>query len=222
MSHEIRTPLNAIVGFANIIATDDGETFDAKERKTFIDTMNQNCELLLNLIGDILEISRIESGNISMSFKKQNVNNLVRELYNTYHLLVKPSIDLKIELYPEPIWANVDKHRFSQVIINFLSNANKFTDVGYIKLGSQFDAIKGEITVYVEDTGKGIPKEEQKMIFERFYKRDEFAQSTGLGLSICKSIAEKHCGRIELHSELGKGSRFEFILPAITDQIKTN
>lgn len=211
MSHEIRTPLNSIVGFANILALEDG--LSSVEREEYIGTINKNSELLLKLINDILELSRIESGYMSFSFKKCRVRELIDDIYMTHQVLIAPRLEFLKEVDNIPLEINVDRERLIQVLTNFLNNASKFTETGYIKLGYIYLPDEGHVRIYVEDTGRGIPREEQRMIFSRFYKQNEFSQGAGLGLSICQVIIEKLGGRIELKSEVGKGSRFTVILP---------
>lgn len=214
MSHEIRTPLNAIVGFANLLV--DGEDLSDQEKLDFITTINNNCELLLKLINDILEISRIESGNMTFSIETCDLNNLIEDIYRTQTLMMPSGVQLLKELPPHPVIADTDATRLNQVITNFINNAIKFTSSGHILIGLHTNAANKELSLFVEDTGKGIPAAEQKMIFERFYKQDEFVQGTGLGLSISRVIAEKLGGKITLWSEEGKGSRFTIILPYST------
>ena len=211
MSHEIRTPLNSIVGFANILALEDG--LSSVEREEYISTINKNSELLLKLINDILELSRIESGYMSFSFKRCKVRELIDDIYMTHQVLIAPHLEFLKEVDDTPLEINVDRERLIQVLTNFLNNAGKFTETGYIKLGYSYLPDEGKVQIYVEDTGRGIPREEQRMIFSRFYKQNEFSQGAGLGLSICQVIIEKLGGKIELKSEVGKGSRFTVILP---------
>jgi len=215
MSHEIRTPLNAIVGFSNILAVDEG--LEPEERCEYIKTINRNSDLLLSLINDILELSRLESGYMSFEFALCRMSELVDEIYQTHQMLVPEYLEFIKEPDAVQVEVNVDKGRLIQVIANFLNNASKFTTSGYIKLGYRYLSETSEVAVYVEDTGCGIPQAEQKMIFGRFYKQDEFSQGTGLGLSICQVIAEKLQGKIDLWSEPGKGSRFTVVLPVISD-----
>ena len=210
MSHEIRTPLNAIVGFSQLLASD--MEFSAEERTTFIDTINHNNELLLKLIGDILDISRIESGQIEFVEHVTSMDKMMKDVYQSFsiqmpkHLQFKyhcPDIDLKI---------CIDTVRMQQVLTNFLTNAAKFTSEGSITLGWDFDERKNEVSMYVEDTGVGLSEENCKQVFNRFYKVDEFKQGTGLGLSICQAIVKRMKGRILINSRLGQGSRFTVVL----------
>lgn len=213
MSHEIRTPLNAIVGFSDMLANEP--EFSNEERQEFVDIINTNTKLLLKLVGDVLELSRIESGNLSCTFQRESVCRLLDDVYQTHSLLIRPPLQFLKDFPPEDVQVNVDPMRLTQVLTNFLNNANKFTKGGSIRLGYCCPSGMSEVHLYVEDTGIGIPHSEQKMIFERFYKRSEFSQGVGLGLSICVLIVEKMGGRIELQSEEGRGSRFTVILPCI-------
>lgn len=213
MSHEIRTPLNAIVGFSDMLANEP--EFSNKERQEFVDIINTNTKLLLKLVGDVLELSRIESGNLSFTFQRESVCRLLDDVYQTHSLLIRPPLQFLKDFPPEDVQVNVDPMRLTQVLTNFLNNANKFTKGGSIRLGYCCPSGMSEVHLYVEDTGIGIPHSEQKMIFERFYKRSEFSQGVGLGLSICVLIVEKMGGRIELQSEEGRGSRFTVVLPCI-------
>ena len=213
MSHEIRTPLNAIVGFSDMLANEP--EFSDEERQEFVDIINTNTKLLLKLVGDVLELSRIESGNLSFTFQRESVCRLLDDVYQTHSLLIQPPLQFLKDFPPEDVQVNVDPMRLTQVLTNFLNNANKFTKEGSIQLGYCCPSGMSEVHLYVEDTGIGIPHSEQKMIFERFYKRSEFSQGVGLGLSICVLIVEKMGGRIELRSEEGRGSRFTVVLPCI-------
>lgn len=213
MSHEIRTPLNAIVGFSDMLANEP--EFSDEERQEFVDIINTNTKLLLKLVGDVLELSRIESGNLSFIFQRESVRQLLDDVYQTHSLLIRPPLQFLKDFPPEDVQVNVDPMRLTQVLTNFLNNANKFTKEGSIQLGYCCPSGMSEVHLYVEDTGIGIPHSEQKMIFERFYKRSEFSQGVGLGLSICVLIVEKMGGRIELRSEEGRGSRFTVVLPCI-------
>lgn len=213
MSHEIRTPLNAIVGFSDMLANEP--EFSNEERQEFVDIINTNTKLLLKLVGDVLELSRIESGNLSFTFQRESVCRLLDDVYQTHSLLIRPPLQFLKDFPPEDVQVNVDPMRLAQVLTNFLNNANKFTKGGSIRLGYCCPSGMSEVHLYVEDTGIGIPHSEQKMIFERFYKRSEFSQGVGLGLSICVLIVEKMGGRIELQSEEGRGSRFTVVLPCI-------
>lgn len=212
MSHEIRTPLNAIVGFSNLITSGEME-FTAEEKNEFLNLINTNCDLLLKLINDILDLSRIESGRMDFVFDACNLTELMTSIYHTHQLSMPPEVVLELQVPEAPVYSRTDRHRLTQVLTNFINNAVKFTKKGYIRIG-YFRTFDGQhIQLYVEDTGIGIPKEKQKAVFDRFNKLDEFAQGTGLGLAICKVIALRLKGNITLWSEEGKGSRFTLIVP---------
>ena len=211
MSHEIRTPLNAIVGFSNLMNTDI--ELSKEERENFTELINTNSDLLLNLINDILDLSRIESGRMSFSFQQYSLNELISTIYQTFQVLMPENVELRMQIPEKSISIPTDKLRLTQVITNFLSNAIKFTQKGYILIGYEYREEERHVHIFVEDTGIGIPKEKQDAVFNRFTKLDEFAKGTGLGLSICKVIAERFDGYIAVESEIGKGSRFSIILP---------
>ncbi|WP_300698234.1 ATP-binding protein [Bacteroides sp.] len=212
MSHEIRTPLNAIVGFSTILGSD--EKLDKEEREDYIQAINHNNELLLKLINDILELSRLRSGNMTFVYQECRVDELINNVYITHQMLIPDYLQFLLEEETNvKLQISTDKVRITQVITNFLNNACKFTKQGSITLGYRYVPARSVVEIFVEDTGKGINPEEQKMIFNRFYKEDEFAQGVGLGLSICQSIIDRLNGCIELWSEPGKGSRFTIILP---------
>ena len=213
MSHEVRTPLNAIVGFTNLLIGEGADEIEPEEKAAMIEIVNNNNELLLKLVNDVLEISRLDSGNLSFDIKEHNITKIIKEIYVTYQTLIQPSLCFILELDETvSLPVNIDCFRFTQVISNFLNNANKFTKDGTITLGCKIYKEHQEVCVYVKDTGKGIDDKELMMIFDRFYKTDEFEQGSGLGLSICKVIIERLAGRIEVHSEVGKGSCFSVIL----------
>ena len=213
MSHEIRTPLNAIVGFTNLLVGEGGDEIEPEEKKAMLEIINRNNELLLKLVNDVVEISRLDSGNLDLKIKEWNMTTVVKEIYMAYQALIKPSLQFHLALDENlSLPVNIDRMRFIQVISNFLGNADKFTRSGSITLGCKVDKKDRKVSVYVQDTGKGIDEKELMMIFDRFYKTDEFEQGSGLGLSICKVIIEKLCGRIEVRSEVGKGSRFTVVL----------
>ncbi|QIU96653.1 sensor histidine kinase [Bacteroides faecium] len=213
MSHEIRTPLNAIVGFTNLLVGEGADEIEPEEKAAMLEIVNNNNELLLKLVNDVLEISRLDSGNLSFDIKEHNITRIVREIYMTYQSMIQPSLQFVLELDEAiDLPVHIDCYRFTQVISNFLNNANKFTRAGTITLGCEIYKEHKEVRIYVKDTGKGIDDKELMLIFDRFYKTDEFEQGSGLGLSICKVIIERLAGRIEVHSEVGKGSCFSVIL----------
>ena len=208
MSHEIRTPLNAIVGFSELLT----ETDDAEEKFEYKQLIETNSEILLKLIGDILDLSKIEVGSIDINRQKLNLCQLCDELYRSFQQRIKnPKVTLKlINPYTKCV-ANFDKYRFMQIFTNFATNAIKYTPQGEIVMG--YECMPGQVRIYVKDSGIGIPEEKKKRIFSRFEKLDTFAQGTGLGLSICKTIVEHLQGDISVKSEIGKGSCFTVTLP---------
>ncbi len=212
MSHEIRTPLNAIVGFSNLINTEEME-LTAEQKHEFLGLINTNCDLLLKLINDILDLSRIESGRMDFVFAPYDLTELMTDIYHTHRLLMPAGVELQVCTPEKSIVLQTDRHRLTQVITNFINNAAKFTHEGYIRIGYEATGAEGEANLYVEDTGRGIPADKQNAIFERFNKLDEFAQGTGLGLAICSVIVQRFRGTIKVQSEEGKGSRFTIILP---------
>lgn len=210
MSHEIRTPLNAIIGFSSLIA--DLE-LGPKEKKEYSDIIKSNNDLLLKLINDILDLSRIESGHMSFTESDCNLNTLLKEIYQTYQNQMPEKVELRLQIPSEELILKTDQRRLMQIITNFINNAIKFTTNGYIEIGYTCHTEVQEVCFYVEDTGKGIPENQQNAIFERFNKLDEFVQGTGLGLPICKVIAERFGGTIHLKSTEGKGSIFSVSMP---------
>ena len=207
MSHEIRTPLNAIVGFSDLLK--DLQAFSSEEVQQFVETININCTLLLALINDILDLSRIESGTMDFQFSSYNLTFIMQEVYDSQRLSMPQGVKLCTD-FPEGAdkYITTDAVRLKQVLNNLINNAKKFTVQGSITLGYRVDE-SGYTTVFVEDTGAGISDEDQKHIFERFYKADSFTQGAGLGLSICQTIVERIHGTITVTSKPGRGTRFE-------------
>ena len=208
MSHEIRTPLNAIVGFASLLT----ETEDMKDRKQYMAIVQENTELLLQLISDILDLSKMESGAFEFVKSDTDVNLLCSEIIRSLRMKVPAGVELVFEecLPGCHVWA--DKNRLNQVISNFINNALKFTFSGSITLG-YYRQTDGYLRFYVRDTGMGIPKNKIKTVFDRFVKLNSFVHGTGLGLSICKSLVEQMGGTIGVESEEGEGSCFWFTYP---------
>ena len=208
MSHEIRTPLNSIVGFSSLLA----ETDDREERQEYIKIVETNNELLLQLVSDILDLSKIESGTFDFVRSDLDVNESCMKIIKSMEMKVPETVDLVFEKYMPDCHIYTDKNRFMQVITNFINNALKFTKQGTIALGYEQTA-PHEIKFYVRDTGFGIPKEKIDSIFERFVKLNTFVQGTGLGLSICKSLVSQMRGKIGVESTEGEGSCFWFTHP---------
>ena len=210
MSHEIRTPLNAIVGFSGILASTD----EPAEREQYVEIIENNNELLLQLISDILDLSKIESGMLEFVYTDFELNAFLREKEAITRQRVTDGVVVLCEAPADELWIRTDKNRVAQVLINLLTNAAKFTpEKGTIRFGYE---LQGDtIRFRVSDTGCGIPAEKQAAIFDRFVKLDEFKQGTGLGLPICRTILEHMGGRIGVESTPGQGSTFWFSLPFI-------
>ena len=203
MSHEIRTPLNAIVGFSQLLK--DAEL--PEEREEYWNIIHVNNDLLLRLIGDILDLSKIESGMIELRPERFDVSVLFTELHTSMgQRISSPDVALLLDIPKTSCMVTLDRNRMSQVITNFVTNAIKFTGKGHICMGYKVD--NAGVRVFVEDTGIGIEKEKQEKVFDRFYKLNDFAQGFGLGMSICRAIMDAKGGRIGVDSELGKGSIF--------------
>ena len=209
MSHEIRTPLNAIVGFAGLLAN-----ASEAERNSYVEIIKGNTNMLLQLVNDILDMSKIEAGTLEFIYSDTDVNQIMRELEGIFRLRLEEA-DSPVRIVFEPClpvcFIHTEKNRVSQVLSNFLSNAFKYTKEGTITLG--YKVREDDIYFYVQDTGTGIPAENVDKVFERFMKLDAKKQGTGLGLSISQTIIKKLGGEIGVFSEYGKGSTFWFTLP---------
>ncbi len=210
MSHEIRTPLNAIVGFSNLLATTDDEA----KRQKFVSIIENNNQLLLQLVGDILDLAKVEAGTLEFVYRPTDLNELIRSMKETMRMRVQPGVELGYVLGADTCYVETEPNRLQQVITNLLTNACKFTAKGSITFGYE---IRGdELYFFVRDTGCGISKEGQARIFQRFAKLNSFVQGTGLGLSISQSIIGKMNGRIGVESQgEGAGSTFWFAIPYI-------
>lgn len=207
MSHEIRTPLNAIVGFSQLLA----ETDDPEERHEFVEIIDSNNRMLLQLISDILDLAKIESGTMDFKFADMNVKEVINEIVTSFRIKMPDNVALIAPQDLPECQIYSDRMRLTQVISNFLNNAIKYTSEGCITLA--YEIIGDEIKFSVTDTGDGMSQEIQAHIFDRFYKGNTFKQGTGLGLSICETIVNRLGGRIGVNSELGKGSTFWFTHP---------
>ena len=209
MSHEIRTPLNAIVGFAGLLSN-----ASESERNSYVEIIKGNTNMLLQLINDILDMSKIEAGTLEFIYSDTDVNQIMRELEGIFRLRLEEA-DSPVRIVFEPClpvcFIHTEKNRVSQVLSNFLSNAFKYTKEGSITLG--YKVREDDIYFYVQDTGAGIPAGKVDKVFERFMKLDAKKQGTGLGLSISRTIIKKLGGEIGVFSEYGKGSTFWFTLP---------
>lgn len=207
MSHEIRTPLNAIVGFSQLLA----ETDDPEERHEFVEIIDSNNRMLLQLISDILDLAKIESGTMDLKFADMNVKEVINEIVTSFRIKMPDNVALIAPQDSPECQIYSDRMRLTQVISNFLNNAIKYTSEGCITFA--YEIIGDEIKFSVTDTGDGMSQEIQAHIFDRFYKGNTFKQGTGLGLSICETIVNRLGGRIGVNSELGKGSTFWFTHP---------
>lgn len=207
MSHEIRMPLNAIVGFSQLLA----ETDDPEERHEFVEIIDSNNRMLLQLISDILDLAKIESGTMDFKFADMSVKEVINEIVTSFRIKMPDNVALIAPKDSPECQIYSDRMRLTQVISNFLNNAIKYTSEGCITLA--YEIIGDEIKFSVTDTGDGMSQEIQAHIFDRFYKGNTFKQGTGLGLSICETIVNRLGGRIGVNSELGKGSTFWFTHP---------
>ena len=215
MSHEIRTPLNAIVGFSDVLAS-GGTSVD--EQQGYVDIIKTNSDLLLRLINDILDVSRLEADRVTFTIEKCDVVPLCQQVLASVSQARKSENEFIFECDRESVDLRTDTQRLQQVIINLLSNADKFTRNGQITLKLEVDDEKRVATFSVSDTGTGIPLEKQKQVFERFEKLNEYVQGTGLGLSICKLTVEKWGGEIWVDSGYTDGARFVFTHPFEIEQ----
>ncbi len=210
MSHEIRTPLNAIVGFSNVLTS--GEDFEPEERQIFIETIRNNCNLLLALISDVLDMAQIETGNMLFKEEVCDVNEFISQIVITQRVIIPEHLSIIRKIPEETVYIITDKLRLNQVITNLINNAVKFTEKGSVTVGYSMDN-EEFLHFFVEDTGKGMPETDLIHIFERFFKKDDFKQGAGLGLSICKMIVDRFEGTINVTSKVGEGSRFTVTIP---------
>jgi signal transduction histidine kinase len=210
MSHEIRTPLNAIVGFTSVLPDIEAE----EERKALLDLVHENTQKLLHIIDDVVNISKIESGQEQTQLTSFELNQLLSEHADRSRQELKPGVGLLTAFARdgEPMMITTDYGRLSEIVRHLLSNAVKFTSQGSIVLGYDMPA-DGRIRIWVADTGKGIAEEHQERIFERFFKVDEFVPGAGLGLSLCRTMAYSLGGSVTVTSKLGEGSKFVVEIP---------
>lgn len=213
ISHEVRTPLNAIVGFSELLVDN---SFQEKEKKTFATTIKHSSGLLMNLINDVLDLSRLESGNYSFTIKEWDIVVLCREVAAFMENKARSGVKLNIVFPVDSFLLNTDRFRLQQLLGHLLSNALKFTPTGEVNLSFEIGRENNTVRFIVSDTGCGVPEEMAEKIFERFEKLDDFKQGTGLGLTICRNIADRFGGSLYLDTSSEKearGSCFVFIHP---------
>lgn len=211
ISHEVRTPLNAIVGFSELLA--DG-TCEEQDKAEFASMINSNSEVLMNLVNDVLDLSRLESGNTRFSFHPADLVDCCRKAIEGVEHLIAPGVNLVFTPSVQTYTLSTDAFRLQQLLMKLLANAAKFTKKGEISLSFDIDEKECQVILTVTDTGPGVPAEKQGKIFERFEKLDEFAQGTGLGLPICLKIAKEFHGSLSIDPSYTEGARFIFIHPA--------
>ena len=203
MSHEIRTPLNAILGFSQLLPYVES----SEEHDNYIGIINNNSDLLLRIIDDILDLSKLESGAIDIKNEEFDLSNIFNKTYKSFkNTTQKPEINFKIENYMDECFVKLDSKRIEQILTNFISNAFKYTEEGEIIMKLEY--INNGIKISVRDTGLGIEAESQHLIFNRFEKLNSFIQGTGLGLAICKAITKSMNGDIGFESKKDYGSNF--------------
>ena len=207
MSHEIRTPLNAIIGFANLLTSED-IPFSEAEKQEYSRLITSNGDQLLRLISDILDLSKIESNTMEFHFGEHSLHALLTDIYQAQRLCMPEGVRLRLDMPQADTPIVTDASRLKQVVNNLINNAAKFTDNGRLTFGFRSPQGCEKVELFVHDTGKGIAQEHLDRIFERFYKADSFVKGVGLGLSICRTITEYLGGAISVESESGKGTRF--------------
>ena len=212
MGHEIRTPVNIITGFSQILAQAGSETSE-EELKSYSQIIADNTGQLLRLLNDVLK-SNPEDEEMHMALKTRKVKNFVEELYATYNVVIPDSLEYNIERGPEDVYVDVNRSSMMQVMSNLVNNAVKFTKEGSITMG--WECSGDDVVIFLEDTGIGIPKEKQELIFDRYYKESSSTAGAGIGLSLCRRLVENMNGKIVVKSELGKGSRFELVFKKAT------
>lgn len=208
MSHEIRTPLNAIIGFTSVL----NDLPDGPERKQLMDLIHENTQKLLVIIDDVVNISKIESGQEQAVITAFEINQVLSGITQRYAKDVKPGVELKTAFPCQELMVSTDLNRLTEIVKHLLSNATKFTEKGYIEVGYK-EPDNGRLKLWVKDTGKGIETDNQEKVFERFYKVDEFIPGAGLGLSICRTMASSLGGNVFVESKPGKGSTFLVDIP---------
>lgn len=208
MSHEIRTPLNAIIGFTSLIP----DVQDPEERKSLLDLINENTQKLLRIIDDVVNISKIEAGKEELLLSSFDLNMVIEEIVGIFQMKVHDGVQMVTDFHSESQLMLTDRSRLTEILRALISNAVKFTNNGQITVGYEAP-VDGRITIFVKDTGKGIAEENQKRIFEKFYKVDEYIPGAGLGLNLCHTMAYSLGGSVTVESKLGEGSTFRLDIP---------
>lgn len=206
MNHEIRTPLNAIVGFSQVLVDEENK----ETRQEFADIIQNNNELLQRLIGDVLDLSKIESNTMSLIYKELNISSLMKEIYNVILLRMPDGVELVLDDCEE-LKMETDRNRLTQILTNLLTNAVKHTRKGFIRFG--YTKTQNSVEFFVQDSGEGIPAEQLERVFSRFVKLDSWSNGVGLGLAICKGLISQMGGSIRVSSKYGEGSIFYVNLP---------
>lgn len=206
MNHEIRTPLNAIVGFSQVLVDED----DLETRQEYADIIQSNNELLQRLIADVLDISKIESNTMALTYAEHDLAVLMKEIYNVIRLRMPEEVELELNECPSQLFCT-DRNRLTQILTNLLTNAIKHTEKGFIRFGYQVTAT--DIIFSVEDSGEGIPEDKLEKIFSRFVQLNDWSKGVGLGLAICKGLITQMGGTISVSSVFGEGSTFTVVLP---------
>ena len=206
MNHEIRTPLNAIVGFSQVLVDED----DLETRQEYADIIQSNNELLQRLITDVLDISKIESNTMTLSYADHNLPVLMKEIYNVIQLRIPENVKLELNECPPQLFYT-DRNRLTQILTNLLTNAIKHTEKGFIRFG--YEVTETDVIFSVEDSGEGIPEDKLEQIFSRFVQLNDWSQGVGLGLAICKGLITQMGGTISVSSVFGEGSVFTVVLP---------
>lgn len=214
MNHEIRTPLNAIVGFSQVLVDEEDKTI----RQEFADIIQSNNDLLQRLVGDVLDLSKIDSNTMSLIYKKQDLPSLMKEIYSM--ILLRMPVDVNLQLADcEDLVLETDKNRLTQILTNLLTNATKHTQKGFIRFG--YNKMDSSVEFFVQDSGEGIPEEQLERVFSRFVQLDNWSKGVGLGLAICKGLIEQMGGSIRVTSKVGVGSVFYVTLPLIRPGISS-
>ena len=213
MSHEVRTPLNAVLGFAQLLALPDGCNTE-EEKAEYLSYVTNNAQMLTMLIGDILNISDVENGQYKVNMAPANLEEICRMAIKTTEHRCQPGVSMEfVNGLPEGMQVTTDAGRVQQLLVNLLSNACKHTPEGFIRLETSLTETPGRVTFSVSDTGPGIPPDKAERIFERYVQLNPNVQGTGLGLNICRVIADNIGGTIRLDTSYHPGARFVVTIP---------